>query len=308
MEIKNIKGNTFCIDTKMACIPFYKINYREIIMMDSGWPRGGEREGIAEVLKTNNLKVAAIICTHAHMDHIGNAEYLKEKYNCIIAMPECEAVTCSSIINLKFYHNNYNMAEIAKHFGQMVCKTDIMITPDQENIYVCGVKFKIIHTPGHSAAHICVITPDDVAYLGDALVGYELMEQAKMPYSYSLTDDLKSKEKLYDLKCSKYIVAHKDIYDDITKLIKDNIKFYKDTANSIYDVMDRNRSMTMEEIFRSVTKDFNINLDNRVKYGLTETILVSYVRYLNEKGMLDLNMENGLYKYLKKAPICTNVY
>ncbi len=306
MEIKIVKGNTFCIDTGMTYIPFYKINYREIIMLDSGYSNG-EREGIAELLKTNNLKVAAIICTHAHMDHIGNNAYLKEKYKCTIVMPECEAISCSSIMNLKLYNNGCNLSEVAEYFGDMVCKTDIMIAPNQEIIYIYGIKFKIVHTPGHSPAHICIVTPDDVAYLGDALIGYEVMESAKMPYAYVLAEDLKSKEKLYDLKCSKYVVAHKNIYDDITELIKDNINFYKNTANNIYDIIARNRSMTMEEIFRAVTQNFNIQIDNRCKYSIMEMIVISYVQYLNEKGMLDLNMENGFYKYSKKISVYTNV-
>jgi len=40
MEIKEIKGNTFCIDTGMTYIPFYKLNDEEIIMLDSGWKEG----------------------------------------------------------------------------------------------------------------------------------------------------------------------------------------------------------------------------------------------------------------------------
>ena len=75
MEIKIVKGNTFVIDTGMTYIPFYKISDEEIIMMDSGWKQG-EREGIDEVLERNNYKVAAIICSHAHIDHVGNNQYL----------------------------------------------------------------------------------------------------------------------------------------------------------------------------------------------------------------------------------------
>ncbi|MFT5875755.1 MAG: hydroxyacylglutathione hydrolase, partial [Clostridium sp.] len=83
MEIKGIKGNTFCIDTGMLYIPFYKINNEEIIMLDSGWAKG-ERKGIDEILEKNNLQVVGIICSHAHIDHIGNNAYLKKKYNCVI--------------------------------------------------------------------------------------------------------------------------------------------------------------------------------------------------------------------------------
>ncbi|MBU3091725.1 MBL fold metallo-hydrolase [Clostridium sp. CF011] len=296
MEIKEIKGNTFCIDTGMTYIPFYKINHEEIIMLDSGWAQG-ERKGIDELLLKNNFKVVAIICSHAHIDHVGNNAYLKEKYNCIIAMPSYEALICSSTVNLKLYYSSQTLSDVLEHFGDMVCETDIMILDNQDSVTVCGVKFKIIHTPGHSPAHICITTPDDVAYLGDSLISYEVMRGAKMPYAYILSVDLLSKLKLYDLKYSKYVVAHKGIFDDITGLIADNISFYKDRALRIYNVIDG--TMTMEDILKAVIISFNINVKSKYRYTTIVRMLRSYVEYLNETGMVVLNMDNGFLKYSK---------
>lgn len=296
MEIKKIKGNTFFIDTGTSYIPFYKINDEEIIMLDSGLA-SGEREGIDELLERNNFKAAGIICTHAHIDHIGNNSYLKEKYNCVIAMPAYEALICSSIVNLKVYYNSRTLSEVRENFGHMVCKTDIMILNNQDEIWVCGINFKILHTPGHSPANICIITPDDVAYLGDALISHEFMRRAKIPYAYILMEDLKSKTKLYDLKCSQYVVAHKGMYDDITELIGDNINFYKGKAKRIYDIIDG--AMTKEDILKTVIKKFNINVKDRFRYILIERMLKSYVDYLQETGLIESNMIDGFLKYSK---------
>ena len=296
MEIKEIKGNTFCINTGMTYIPFYKINNEEIIMLDSGWAQG-ERKGIDEVLEKNNFKVVAIICSHAHIDHIGNNAYFKKKYNCIIAMPAYEALICSSTINLKLYYSSQTLTDVTEHFGNMVCVTDIMIFNNQDSISIRGIKFKILHTPGHSPAHICITTPDDVAYLGDTLISYEVMRGAKMPYAYILSEDLLSKLKLYDLECSKYVVAHKGMYEDITKLIADNIDFYKNRALTIYSVIDG--AMTMEDIMNAVTKSFNINVKSKHRYSVIERMLKSYVEYLNETGLIVLNMDKGFLKYSK---------
>lgn len=297
MEIIKVKGSTFCIDTGMTYIPFYKINDEEIILLDSGWAKG-EREGIDELLNKNNFKIVGIINSHAHIDHIGNNAYFKQKYNCIIAMPAYEALVCSSTVNLKVYYSSQTLMEVTEHFGHMVCETDIMILDEENKIFVCGVNFRILHTPGHSPSHICIITPDDVAYLGDALISYEVMEGAKMPYAYILREDLKSKEKLFDIKCYKYIVAHKGIFDDISKLITDNISFYKNRAERVYEVIDG--AMTMEDILKAVIKKFNINVKSKYKYHLIERMLRSYVDYLNETDVIELNMNDGFLKYSKK--------
>ena len=296
MDILKVKGNTYCIDTGMTYIPFYKINDEEIIMLDTGWKKG-ERDGIEEVLESNNFKVKAILNSHSHIDHIGNNAYLKNKYNSIIAMSAYEANICSSEVNLKVYYGCQTLKEVKKHYGHMVCKTDISIDENQDEVSLCGVNFRIIHTPGHSPAHICSITPDDVAYMGDALISYEVIEGAKIPYAYILSEDMKSKSNIRDLNCSKYVVAHKGMYDDITKLIDDNIDFYESRAMKIYEVIDG--AMTNEDIMKAVIKRFNIHVNNIYKYYVIERMLKSYVDYLYEIQKLKLILENGFLKYTK---------
>lgn len=296
MDILKVKGNTYCIDTGMTYIPFYKINDEEIIMLDTGWKRG-ERQGIEELLEKNNYRVAAILNSHAHIDHIGNNAYFKDKYNSIIAMAAYEAFICSSEANLKLYYSSQALKLVKEHFGHMVCKTDIIIKEDEKEISLCGINFRIIHTPGHSPAHICIITPDDVAYLGDALISYEVMEGAKMPYAYILSEDMKSKAKLYDLHCSKYVVAHMGMYDNIKKLIDDNMDFYESRAMRIYEVIDK--PMTMEEILKAVIKSFNIRVNDIFRYYMMERMLRSYVDYLYDIDKLKLIIENGFLKYSK---------
>lgn len=296
MNIIKVKGNTYCIDTGMTYIPFFKINNEEFIMLDTGLKRR-EREGIEEILKNNNFKVRAILNSHAHIDHIGNNAYFKNKYNSIIAMSAYEAVICSSEINLKVYYGSQALKDVKENYGHMVCKTDISIYEDQNEVSVCGVNFRIIHTPGHSPAHICIITPDNVAYIGDALISYEVMKGAKMPYAYMLSEDMKSKAKLYDLNCSKYVIAHKGIYSNITQLISDNIDFYESIAMRIYKIIDK--PMTMEEIMKVSMKNLNINIHGIYKYYSMERMLKSYVEYLYEIEKLKLIMENGFLKYAK---------
>lgn len=300
MEIKQVKGNTYCIDTGMTYLPFYKINDEDIIMCDSGWAEG-EREGIDALLEKNHFRIVAIICSHAHIDHIGNNAYFKKKYNCIIAMSAHEALICSSPVSLKVYYSSQSLTSVAEHFGHMVCETDIMIADNQDQIYICGTKFKIIHASGHSPAHIGIITPDNVAYLGDMLISEEVMKSAKIPYAYILKEDLKSKFKLYDLKCSKYIISHKGVYHDIRQLITDNINFYKRIAAKVYGVIDE--PMTMEDILKAVTKDFNIHIKSVQRYVFVERMLRSYVEYLHETGAIELNIDDGFIKYKKTASL-----
>lgn len=265
-------------------------------MIDTGW-KEGEREGLETLLEENNFKVTAIINTHAHRDHIGNNTYFKNKYNSIIAMPAGEARICSSPINLKLFFSNQTLGDIEKYHGHLICKTDIMIEENQESLFIGDTSFKIIHTPGHSPAHICLITPDEVACLGDTLIGYEVMDSAKLPYAMILKEDIKSKEKLRDLKCSKYIISHKAICDDILKLIDDNIDFYKYRASKVYELIDT--AMSMQDIMKAVSIEFHLRINTVDRYTFIERMLKPYVEYLYEIGKLKLIVEAGVLKYTK---------
>lgn len=79
---------------------------------------------------------------------------------------------------------------------------------------------------------------DDVVYLGDVFISYNVMKGVKILYSFILSEDMKSKVKFYDLYCSKYVVVYKGIYDNIKKLIDDNMDFYEDRVMKIYEVIE----------------------------------------------------------------------
>lgn len=57
--------------------------------------------------------------------------------------------------------------------------------------------------------------------------------------------------------------------------------------------------MTTEDIYRSVIKEFNINVNNRYKHAVIEKMLKSYVEYLNEIGNLKLKAVDGVVKFYK---------
>lgn len=304
MKIIQVKNNTYCIDVGISYVPFYKLNEKDIILFDSGEP--DDREILQSVFDENGFNVKGIICSHGHPDHVGNNKYLKEKYNCIIAMPMYEAQICSSAMNLKVFCNNITLSEIIEHYEFMIFETDVYITDKQNEINFCGAALKIFHTPGHSPSHICIITPDDVCYVADALISYKMIEGAKIPYDFALLEDFKSKNKLLSLDCDRYIVAHKGIYDDITNLIADNISFYIHRAEKTYELIEG--KMTMGEIVKAASKKFEVKINNIIKYDLIARILKSYVDYLFEIGKIRHVIDKGFLKYERNEDIQSVVW
>lgn len=299
MNIIQVKDNTYCIDVGMSYVPFYKLNEKDIIMLDSG--NIDEREILQYAIEENGFNLKGILCSHGHPDHIASNQYFKDRYGCLIGMPMYEAQICSSAMNLKAYYNNNTLTEIREKYGYMLFETDVYITDKQHEVNFCGADFKIMHTPGHSPSHICITTPDNVGYVGDALISYEIIETAKIPFDFVLLEDLNSKDKLLSLDCSRYIVAHKGIYDDITDLIADNIAFYIHRAEKTFELIKG--KMTMGEIVKEAAKSFEVNISNIYKYDLISRMLRCHVDYLYETGRIRLSIDKGFRKYERNEDI-----
>lgn len=302
MEIIQIKGNTYVLDLGLLYLPFYKINQTDLVLLDTGLMKE-HRNLISDFLEENDYLVAGIICTHSHIDHAGNAAYFKKKYGAQVAMSREEAMILSSTLELKIFYSNYTLTQVEKHYGHMVLQTDIIIDDEDDQVEVAGITFGIIHTPGHSSGHVAITTPDNVTYLGDSLISYEVMKSSKLPYAHILRKDLISKMKLYTLKSDRYILAHKGIFDDIKDLITDNIYFYKQRAEEILELVDR--AMTTEDILRAVCKSKSIRIGSVNKYVVVERMLGCYIEYLCETDKLLPIIDDGFKKYVRCEEVKT---
>lgn len=296
MENIHVKGNTYVLALGMLYLPYYKVNDRDLILLDTGLMK--EHRGLLTgFLEKNDYNVKGIICSHAHIDHLGNAQFLKERYGAVIAMSREEAMICSSTLELKIFYSNFPFSKVEEHYGHMVTQTDIIIEESDEEVEVCGIPFGIVHTPGHSSGHISMTTPDNVTYLGDSLISHEIMDSSKLPYAYILKTDLASKMKLYDLRSNRYILAHKGIFNDIQELITDNISFYKSRAEEILRVITK--PMTAEDILKVVSKSMSISIRTINKYLMVERMLRCYVEYLYDTGKLVQIIDDGFLKYVR---------
>jgi len=140
------------------------------ILIDTGFI--GMRKELKKWLDNFNIKL--IILTHAHVDHIWNAAYIKKLYNCKIAISETDIdnidnTKINSIPSKKCYTKwtklmNWGM----KHFIPEPIEIDTLLK-DNQTINKYGIKLKIISLPGHTTGSIG-ISYKNYLFAGDSLV------------------------------------------------------------------------------------------------------------------------------------------
>ena len=111
---------------------------------------------IKQTEQSLNVKIKAVLLTHAHFDHAGCAKKLQDD-GAKIYVSKKDAPKLMNDLNL------------SSHFGRAFdyVKADCTFS-DGETISVCGIDFFVIETPGHTDGSV-TFKVDNALFTGDTL-------------------------------------------------------------------------------------------------------------------------------------------
>ena len=291
MKLTQVKGRTWVAEG-LELIPFYRLEDGRCILLDSGYSHEGDE--LEQSLLDAGLTPAAILGSHAHPDHAGNHARFQSKYSLPVALSAAEAGMCNHILSIRCYTGVGTPNTTRREMGAIPLTTDIMLPNRDGSVQLLGVEFRYVFTPGHSPGHICIITPDNVCYVGDVLFSPEQLH-AKLPYCLDLAGDLLAKERLRSLDCDLYIAAHRGIFADIGSVVDKNISLMRQRAGQILSVVDG--VLPFSEIHRRACHLLDIHPKTvRRAMGL-EASLRFFVDYLVDQGQLEYCVQDEVICY-----------
>jgi len=129
------------------CSVFGDEQTREAIVVDPG----DEIASILEIVARHGLTVKAIVITHAHIDHIGGAQKLKQATGAAVYMNQNDAALQKTI------------AEQAAWLRVPPPET-VAIDSDAKDGSVLAIgaaEFQVLHTPGHTQGSISLWIPSE---------------------------------------------------------------------------------------------------------------------------------------------------
>ena len=297
MELLHVLGNTYAAVAATALLPVYKLNDRDVVLIDTGYAKL-DRAGLTALIDSSGWRLRAILCSHAHFDHTGNVRYLQERYGAKAAISLIEA---GISVNPDSYRANYVALTYGKScelFLEECFTADRVIFPQEDHIDVDGARFGVLSLPGHSAGHLGFVTPDGVAYLGDCLIDQALIDGAKLPTSMFVARDLESKASLRSTDYPAYIVAHKQIITDkaqLCALANSNIDFIHRKARELLD--DLTDGMTFSDWIYAFCQRENIRTRQELKFSIVERNFTNFTDWLTDTGEVRIERDFCAKRY-----------
>ena len=172
---------------------------------------------------------------------------------------------------------------------------DRIILPTEDRITFCGATFDIIHTPGHTVDHICTRTPDNVLYLGDAMMTGRTLHHSKFPFAFCVRDYLDSMRKMRTEPADKFIVAHYGIYDEILPLVDMEARFFAERMVDLLDLVDG--PTTPAKMAADICRTYHIDAGDLRNLSYFATSSLSYINYLRGLGYLEAYIEDNQIFY-----------
>ncbi|MBD9224345.1 MAG: MBL fold metallo-hydrolase [Clostridiales bacterium] len=298
MEMLHVLGNTYAAVGSTALLPIYKLNERDIVLIDTGYAKL-DRAGLVNLLDGSGLVPKYVLCSHAHFDHTGNVRYLQERYGAKAILSLIEA---GISVNPDSYRANYVALTYGKSrelFLEECFTADRVLRETDTSLELDGRTFGILPLPGHSAGHLGFVTPDGAAYVGDCLISQSEIDGAKLPTSMFIARDLESKAYLKTTDYPVYILAHKEVVrrEALEGLIDRNIGFIQSKRAELLEVLED--GMTFSEWIGAFCQRENVRTHNELKFSIVERNFSNFVSWLTDSGAVMVRREFCAKRYYR---------
>jgi hydroxyacylglutathione hydrolase len=129
----------------------------DCLIIDAGF----DGDKLVGFLRQHNFNPVALVLTHGHIDHIAGVIALRTEF------PDIKVYIHELDVEM-FTHPEQNLSAFAGY--SFTTEPADSIIRDGDIIEKAGVKFQVLHTPGHTSGGISLYSEQDgIAFVGDAL-------------------------------------------------------------------------------------------------------------------------------------------
>ena len=187
------------------CAVYLVAGAGELVLIDAGAGDSFDQLVInIQYLGFETADIAAVIATHAHIDHIGALHQFRQEFGARIIAHELEAgsIETGEGTGAEFYGVDY-----------APCKVDLVISRPEETLRYGGHELKLVHIPGHTPGSMAVYTD-----MGKRVLFGQDVHGPYFLKGSDVTDAKLSLQKLMDLQADILCEGHFGVYEPASQV------------------------------------------------------------------------------------------
>jgi glyoxylase-like metal-dependent hydrolase (beta-lactamase superfamily II) len=297
------------------------------ILIDTGWNSDTAFNSLGRELAAIGATyrdIKQIIVTHAHSDHYGLADRVRQASGAKIALHRRDA----ELLESRYSMTDESLRQNEEWFranGVPVSESSLprmssggnkpAAAPPQPDLLLKGgetltngsVSLKVIWTPGHSPGHICLYEEErKLLFAGDHVLPVITpnISLATGSDANPLGDFIKSLHALRHLEVTYILPAHENIFSDLAKRVDEILKHHETRNSEIIRALD-SRPLTAYEVSHVITwmPEFGgVKFDDLLPWdqraAVSETL--AHLRAMDVDGKVTSTRRDGIIYYHRK--------
>jgi len=264
------------------------------LLVDSGLDESVGRR-VLNILRSERLRLEAVLLTHSHADHCGGAPYLAGATGARVLAPPLEAAIVANPLlePLYLFGGAAPPAPLrTKFFLAPGVRVDEVVTPGPLTSLgtAAAGALEVIPLPGHSLGQVG-LRAGEVLFCADAVLAPEVASKHGVP----LNADLSATLATYDLLLARperwFVLAHGGPVRDMRPVVEANRRIVLETLDLILAFLHQPRSV--EEVLAEVAHRMGVSPTDLGRYYLLHLTVLAYLGHLVDEGRASVTYHKG---------------
>jgi glyoxylase-like metal-dependent hydrolase (beta-lactamase superfamily II) len=205
------KGTSVYGLTPARCNIYVVSRNSRTILIDSGI--SFDRSRIEHALTRKGIAPEAVVLTHTHFDHAGNAAWLAREYGAEVIVQEAESGALARG-DTPIPEGTHSFTKGLVSIGRKItpvfkydpCTAD-HVFEETFDLNKFGINGYVLHTPGHSPGGATIIIDDEIAMAGDSIIG-TMPGSPFPPFADDVEEMMRSWKKMLGTGCKIFLPGH----------------------------------------------------------------------------------------------------